>query len=239
MPATAFPHHDESSAVLSAPPERVFATLDNHRLLSSHMNTSSWQMGGGRMTTTLDAGGGQRVGSHIRMSGRAFGLEVSLDEVVTEREPPTRKVWETVDSPRLLVVGAYRMGFEVTSHGNGSRLRVFIDYALPPEWPARWLGRAFGRYYARWCTQTMVADAVRTIGRDVGTKHISIAVPGVACAGHSLEQAVARVTGVQAVSVNGATEVAEIEYDGGRLSVDTLIKAIERCGFHHCRALPS
>ena len=27
-------------------------------------------------------------------------------------------------------------------------LRVFIDYALPSQWPARWLGGAFGGYYA-------------------------------------------------------------------------------------------
>ena len=113
------------------------------------------------MKTILDERRAQRVGSHIRVSGRVFGLELSLDEVVTEREPPTRKVWETVDSPRLLVIGPYRMGFEVTPRESGSQLRVFIDYALPSPWPERWLGRVFGGYYAHWCTQTMVDDAVR------------------------------------------------------------------------------
>lgn len=113
------------------------------------------------MMTILDERRGQSVGSHIRVSGRVFGLELSLDEVVTEREPPNRKSWETVGSPRLLVIGPYRMGLEVTPRDGGSRLRVFIDYALPAPWPERWLGRAFGRYYARWCTQTMVDDAVR------------------------------------------------------------------------------
>jgi hypothetical protein len=101
------------------------------------------------------------VGSHIGMSGRVLGVELSLDEVVTEREPPTRKVWETVGAPRLLVIGAYRMGCVVTPSGSGSLLRVFIDYALPASWPARWLGRVFGRSYAHWCTQRMVDDAVR------------------------------------------------------------------------------
>jgi hypothetical protein len=155
------PHHDESSAWVSASPERVFAHIDDHERLSSHMSQPSWRMGGGHMETILDEHRGKTVGSHIRVNGLVFGLELSLDEVVIEREPPTRKVWGTVGSPRLLVIGSYRMGFELTLRGSGSHLRVFIDYALPHQWPERWLGRAFGGYYAHWCTQRMVNDAVR------------------------------------------------------------------------------
>ena len=146
---------------MSAAPERVFALVDDHERLSSHMSQSSWQMGGGGMKTILDERRGQSVGSHIRVVGRVLGLELSLDEMVTEREPPTRKVWVTVGSPRLLVIGPYRMGFSVTPRERGSLLRVFIDYTLPASWPARWLGRVFGGYYARWCVQRMVDDAVR------------------------------------------------------------------------------
>lgn len=61
--------------------------------------------------------------------------------------------------PRLLVVGAYRMGFDIESRPGGSRLRVFIDYALPER--MRWLGWLLGAYYARWCTRQMVDDAER------------------------------------------------------------------------------
>lgn len=100
------------------------------------------------------------------MTGRIVGLKLSLDEVVTERQPPTRKAWETVGSPRLLVIGPYRMGFDVTPRGSGSQHRVFIDYALPARWPERRLGRLFGGYYARWCTQSMVADAVKQFEGD-------------------------------------------------------------------------
>ena len=49
----------------------------------------------------------------------------------------------------------------LTHQGNGSALRVFIDYALPEAAPARWLRRLFGGYYAKWCTQQMVDDAVK------------------------------------------------------------------------------
>jgi hypothetical protein len=101
------------------------------------------------------------VGSRIRLSGRVLGVELSVEEVVVERNPPHRKVWETTGTPKLLVFGHYRMGFELSPQGSRSMLRVFIDYAVPEGGLSRWLGRVFGRAYARWCTQQMVDDAVR------------------------------------------------------------------------------
>ena len=151
----------ESSGLVQSPMDQVFAHLDDHTRLSSHMGKSSWRMGGGRMETEIDSGRGQKVGSRIVLSGRVFGVELSLEKIVTERNPPHRKVWETTGTPKLLVIGRYRMGFELSAQGNDSVLRVFIEYALPERGPARWLGRLFGRYYARWCTQQMLDDAVK------------------------------------------------------------------------------
>jgi hypothetical protein len=141
--------------------DQVFAHIDDQTRLSSHMSEPSWKMGGGRMETQLDEGRGQKVGSRIRLSGRVFGVELAVEEIVVERNPPRRKVWATTGTPKLLVIGHYRMGFELSPQGNGSMLRVFIAYALPERGPARWLGRLFGRYYASWCTQQMVDDAVK------------------------------------------------------------------------------
>jgi Polyketide cyclase / dehydrase and lipid transport len=154
-------HHYETSAFVAASVDGVFAHVDDHTRLSSHMSESSWMMGGGRMRIEVDDGHGQRVGSRIRLSARVFGLQLSVDQVVTERNPPHRKSWETIGTPRLLVIGQYRMGFEITSQDHGSFLRVHIDYALPENAPSRWLGYVLGRYYARWCTQRMVNDAAR------------------------------------------------------------------------------
>jgi hypothetical protein len=153
--------HYETSAFVPSPVDRVFAHLDDHTRLSSHMSKSSWKMGGGRMEIDLDEAQGKSVGSRIHLAGRVFGIELSVEEIVTEHNPPSRKVWKTTASPKLLVIGHYRMGFELTPQGNGSALRVFIDYALPETAPTRWLGHLFGRYYAKWCTQQMVDDAVK------------------------------------------------------------------------------
>jgi hypothetical protein len=105
------------------------------------------------METVLDPQQGRSVGSHIVLRGRVFGIRLYLDEVVTRREPPLSKTWETVGDPRLLVIGPYRMGFELLPDDTTAQLRVVIDYELPTKGISRLLGRLFGRWYAKWCTR--------------------------------------------------------------------------------------
>lgn len=155
--------HMEATARLAAEPHKVFAHLDDQTRLAEHMSKPSLMMGGGKMTYEFDKQKGQSVGSHIRMGGNAFGLQLSLDEVVTERIPPQRKVWQTVGTPRLVIIGSYEMGFELSATDEGSALRVWIDYELPPRGPGRFVP-ALGDAYARWCVQQMASDAVRAFG---------------------------------------------------------------------------
>lgn len=154
-------HHYESRDVVAAAPPALFAHLDQHDRFSGHMSESSWMMAGGRMQIETDELAGRAVGSKIRLSGRVLGLRLFVEEAVTEYELPYRKAWETVGDVRLLVIGPYRMGFEITPDAARSRLRVFIDYALPSRGLSRWLRRGLGSWYARWCTSRMVMDGVR------------------------------------------------------------------------------
>ena len=151
--------HQEAVVSLQALPDAVFAFVDDHARLSSHMNRSSWMLGGGQMRIDMDEKKGQAVGSHIRLSGRVFGIRLFLDEVVTSRNPPTDKVWETVGTPKLVVIGAYRMGIEIGAEPQGSRLRVLIDYEPPSGRIGRLLGLLFGGMYARWCVKQMIDGA--------------------------------------------------------------------------------
>ena len=161
MSEQSFPLHHESTARVAAPIDRVFAYLDNPKALAEHMGESSLMMMGSRMLIDVDALGGRAVGSQIRMHGRIMGVPLSLVEVVTERDVPKRKVWQTTGAPKLMVIAHYRMGFDLTPSGDASMLRVFIDYSLPITAPGSWLGRLLGGVYARWCTKQMVDDAAR------------------------------------------------------------------------------
>ena len=154
-----YSRHEEHSAPINASVERAFDQLDDPTFLTEHMRTRSWQMGWGTMDSVVDAQQGRSVGSHIVLRGRIFGLHLYLHEVVTLREPPLAKTWETVGEPRLLVIGPYRMTFDLTPDNATSQLRVAIDYELPTKGFSRLLGRLFGRSYAKWCTRQMVQDA--------------------------------------------------------------------------------
>ena len=154
MSNKSYQRHYEEQVTINAKPEEVFVFVDDHSNLSSHMNQSSWMMGGSKMETKIDAGKGQQIGSHITMGGKVFGLTLFLDEVVTEREVPRFKSWTTVGDPKLLVVGDYSMAFEIAPAGNQSTLKVSIDYNLPKK--NRWLGQLFGSAYAKWCVRQML-----------------------------------------------------------------------------------
>lgn len=148
-------HYEESASVASSPGE-LFNYADDHSHFSAHMNKTSWMMAGGKMQTETDEGKGQKVGSHISMSGKVLGVNLFLDEVVIKHEPPKLKVWETVGSPQLLVIGPYEMGLEIKPEDGKSRLKVYIDYELPHGVKTHWLGRLFGNMYAKWCVRQMV-----------------------------------------------------------------------------------
>lgn len=150
--------HVESDRHVAAAPQAVFERLDDQARLAGHMEQPSLMMGGGRMSYAFDQAGGRAVGSHIKMGGKAFGISLFVDEVVTEREAPRRKVWRTAGATHLIVIDGYEMGFALTPADGGTDLRVWIDYTLPQGfW--RWLAALPARFYARWCVGRMTADA--------------------------------------------------------------------------------
>ncbi len=163
--------HNESTVALNAPVDVAFSYLDDFKKLSAHMEQSSGMMMGSKMTIDMDAAGGRSVGSKVRLHGKMMGLTLSLEEVVTERQPPVRKSWNTT-STDLLVIGDYRLGFELTPNGNASTLHVYIDYDYPPKPPARWLGYLFGKMYARWCTERMAKDAAAHFNSSSAASHV-------------------------------------------------------------------
>jgi hypothetical protein len=156
------PRHEEAVAVVGARAQEIFAYLDDQERLGAHMQQRSWMMMGSRMTYEFDALRGRAVGSIIKLSGRILGAVIEVSEVVVEREPSRRKVWETVGLPRMLIIAGYRMGFDLTPDGDeATRLRVFIDYVLPPSLIGNALGKLFAKPYARWCVTRMASDAAQ------------------------------------------------------------------------------
>lgn len=82
-----FERHYADSATLAASAQDVFDRMDDFAQVSSHMTRSSAMMIGASMRTSLDSANGRAIGSHVRMDGRILGIELSLEEVVTDRVP--------------------------------------------------------------------------------------------------------------------------------------------------------
>ncbi|MES2178509.1 MAG: SRPBCC family protein [Gemmatimonadota bacterium] len=154
-----YTRHEEYEGVLDASPTEAFAFLDDPAHLSLHMANRSWMMGGSRMEIVTDDARGQRIGSRLHLGGTVLGMHLGVDAVIVDYNPPRRKRWETVGEPKILVIGAYRMDLELRMVGEGTSLRIAIDYELPQNGFPRILGHVAGRFYARWCTRAMVRDA--------------------------------------------------------------------------------
>ena len=136
----------------------VFADLDDIAALARHMSERSTAMLGSRLAlSTVRSGNG--VGDRYRWDGRVLGLVIEAVEEVTVYEPPRRKRWCTIGTPRLIVIGSYCMQLELSEVDGGTASLVRIEYTLPAAGWQRFAGALLGHSYARWCVDRMVADA--------------------------------------------------------------------------------
>lgn len=161
-------NHLEESATLPVDPPAAFGFLDDFEALGAHMMRGSWMMAGSSMRYELDEARGKEVGAFVRMHGSFLGMSLQIDECVLERRPPQAKVWETVGRPRMIVMDAYRMGFELVPSAGGTIVSVFIDYAKPGRGIRRWLAGLAAERYARWCVHGMIAAAIARFGAPAG-----------------------------------------------------------------------
>jgi len=154
----------EYSASLPAAPGAVFDFLDDFTHLGAHMTRANRMMAGSRMSYRFDASHGREVGAWIRLTGSFLGIPIEIEERVIDRDPPHSKAWRTVGLPRMLVMGAYRMGYSIRPLPGGSQLNAFIDYVNPQRGIGRALGALFGGAYARWCVRSMLTSAIEHFG---------------------------------------------------------------------------
>ena len=98
------PFHHESAGPGNPSVEQVFVFLDGPEALAAHLGESSMTMPDSHRSKDVDADGDRVIGSKVRMHARKPGIRLALEEVITRRRVPAVKVWETVGTPKLLVI---------------------------------------------------------------------------------------------------------------------------------------
>ena len=86
-------------------------------------------------------------------------MPIAIDERVTVYDPPSAKRWCTVDTPRLVIISSYCMGFVLRELPAGTAIRLRLEYQLPDRGFGRYAGKLLAHLYARWCVDRMAADA--------------------------------------------------------------------------------
>jgi len=138
---------------------------------------SSWMMAGAPMRYEFDGDHGRKLGSRVRIIGSFLGIKLEIDEEISRYEPPVRKVWNTIGTPRMIILRSYRLGYALAPMASGCRLTVFIDYELPARGAARWLGQLLAAWYARWCVTSMITDAAHAFGNSHTTHALPRGIP--------------------------------------------------------------
>lgn len=146
-----------------APPEKVFAHMDDINNVGWHMSgESSMPMMGSRLELeAIDDGAG--LGATYRWRGSVMGMAIDIKETVTGRIVNKEKIWQTVEKPKMIVMSDYTMRLLLTPTDRGTRVLFEIDYSLPKT-PWGWMiGKLLARRYAKWCLRRACEDAKKAL----------------------------------------------------------------------------
>lgn len=151
---------------IDAPPSEVFAYLDDIGNIGMHMSKSSMAMMGGKITTEVISRVRSGRGTTYRLKGSVLGIPIDITETVTEWIENREKTWETVGSPKIIVMSWYRMHLVLTPLKKRTKVFFEIEYGLPESFFGKLLGRLLARRYADWCLRRATDDAKLAIGHN-------------------------------------------------------------------------
>ncbi|MCJ8285909.1 SRPBCC family protein [Halomonas sp.] len=112
----------EHSATLPAPPERVFALLEKVEDFADYSD----------LITKIEPLGDDRYRWHVH----AVGMDWTFEVQVTEKSPPSRLAWESIDGVRNQ--GRY----ELEAVDEGTAVSLIVDYQIRNRLVAKAVNRA-------------------------------------------------------------------------------------------------
>jgi hypothetical protein len=148
---------------IAAPPEEVFAQLDDFSRTGMHMTESSMMMMGSKLHLEQVSKQAVGPGATYRWWGKMLGMTIDFTQTVTLWEPPVQKQWQTEAEARIIIMRWYQMGFAIEPTADGSLVTMSIDYLPPRLWYFRIVSSLFANWYCDWCLNNMLNDAKRVL----------------------------------------------------------------------------
>jgi hypothetical protein len=153
---------------ISAPPDKVFAMIDDLGVTGMHMTKSSAMMMGSKLNLEYLTTNHTGLGSKYRWTGKMMGMKMDFTVEVTKWIKGNEKTWETIGEARMIIYSWYRMHLLVKTIENGSEAELSITYERPKGWFAKIISFLFADWYCNWCLKNMLKDAKRKLSLNKG-----------------------------------------------------------------------
>lgn len=153
----------QKTIAINAPPETIFAFMDDIHNSGMHMTGRSMAMFGSRLNLEVLSTASTGPDVSYRWKGRIVGLPVDFTVVVKKWIKDVEKVWETIGHPKVIVIGWFRMFLNLTPVDGKTSVTLGITYDRPKGLLGKLLCLLLGPWYAKWCLKKMLRDANKQI----------------------------------------------------------------------------
>lgn len=149
--------------IIKAPVEKVFSLMDDLSKTGMHMSERSVMMMGSKLTLEHLPSPEKGVGAKYRWKGKMMGFRLDFTVEVTKWIENKEKIWQTIGTPRLIILGQYLMRLKTEPQTEGTLASLEIEYTRPPGLFYGLLSLLLARSYANWCVNQMLNDSKKSL----------------------------------------------------------------------------
>jgi hypothetical protein len=146
------------STLIPAESEKVFSFMDDYSKTGMHMTESSTMMMGSKLQLEQLSPNATGIGATYRWFGKMMGMTIDFTQTVSKWVQGVEKEWKTNGDVKIIIMGWYRMFWNLKPVEGGTLATIGIDYSAPREWYFKVLSFLFGGMYSRWCLNSMLRD---------------------------------------------------------------------------------
>ncbi len=148
---------------INAPSEKVFTFMDNLGNTGMHMMNDSKMMMGSKLELEQISKNPTGLNSKYHWHGKIMGMIMDFTVLATKWVKNKEKTWETIESPKMIILEWYKMSLKIFPEDKGTRAMLSISYTKPKNVSGKILGFLLAKWYAKWCVNSMLKDSKKAL----------------------------------------------------------------------------